>query len=645
MSSTQEPLSGQDFEAELASHVPNSSSTTTSRLLPAESLGELASSSDAAAASEIHCSEIEESFAASKSGLALDTLCHMQSARSMQTPPPTSTSATRRRAQKAQMAKLVQQSAASRRMSAPLFPKIQTAGTAAAVITDGLLEQFPAVEFSPDAFEYLMSGPATAPIYPQQRLFWDLKNDDGMILDLSNPFEIQQQSTLDPFVSDHYPQPVSQAAMTCSFMDFSADEATDLSAKALTSSIEHAAFNPTAGSVRNGKSISRTVANSVDPNLLFSSPSKPSELAAGAGLSKIILDEESLQPYAYQVQEAKREKASDGIPKPKKRRKPDCDSPAVKSALEILRDSDSNNPRPEIVITDPAPDSSTEPKRRAPSISRNETNRLVGRQAAVAFTIDANGRARTETRTVVGSSDDVQDGIQIELDNSSDDTGSTVSSDQSQLALAASHAMSFEFSAELPKIPKIGRFVANSKTHSQKSSYASIHTVSSNTSGIYPAFSPAKSSIPTEPSSMQPYLGTLSFGLSDGHDRIENHSNSDVEIVVDSEDGGNAQSELKKVLSDRNKGNSTRRGKRPNPKPKGKPAHQLVSPPKIYTGSLDLHINSTPSHGHGSVSTVSPTTVIDPELVALGSNRTVRVAYDVRCVCNVTSNDPQMISW
>ena len=39
---------------------------------------------------------------------------------------------------------------------------------------------FPTLQFSPDLFQYPMSGPMTAPIVPQHRLFWDSNDDTAM---------------------------------------------------------------------------------------------------------------------------------------------------------------------------------------------------------------------------------------------------------------------------------------------------------------------------------------------------------------------------------------------------------------------------------------------------------------------------------
>jgi hypothetical protein len=53
---------------------------------------------------------------------------------------------------------------------------------------------FPSLQFSPDIFSNSPFGPATAPIYPQQRLFWDsnMSMDDGGLPSYQDPFAISQ---------------------------------------------------------------------------------------------------------------------------------------------------------------------------------------------------------------------------------------------------------------------------------------------------------------------------------------------------------------------------------------------------------------------------------------------------------------------
>ena len=268
----------------------------------------------------------------------------------MQTPPPTSTSASRRRAQQAQVAKLVQQSAsAGRRMSTPLFPKNQN-GPVSAGPVETSPQPFSELQFSPDVFDFSMTGPATAPILPQHKLFWDSKPDDGLSMDfsddLTSAFDRPNQPALDPFVSAHH-HPTGSNLTTSSFsLSFPKNDLMHSSMTTAASTFDQGNHFSTDGSKRQNSSYpTRRLAHGVDPSLLFSSPGRSLDSRDGPADSSVILDEESLQPYAYQMQEARRELASGTISKPKKKRKPDVDSPAVKAALKTLRDGDADQPQ------------------------------------------------------------------------------------------------------------------------------------------------------------------------------------------------------------------------------------------------------------------------------------------------------------
>ena len=669
-SSQNTPILGQDIEAEIASHVHKPPATPNQPLSPVDAAGQQSSLSNTRSTKRCR-TEAEKNFSSPTFGLALDTGSNFGSTGSMQTPPPTSTSATRRKAQQAQVAKLVQQSAAAgRRISVPMFPQIGEVESSMARTEEASPQRFPGLEFSPDIFEFSMSGPATAPIFPQHKLFWEPKDDDVMntdfSADLTNPFDTPRQPPLDPFISTHSHSSASQAQTSMSFLDFQATSSKTSSQATAISCFAQASFVSTAGPVGDHNMHLGTSMNGVDPSLLFSSPSTGLESLDTCMVSTRGLNEDSLQPYAYQIQEAKREKAYCGIMKSKKKRKPDCDSPAVKAALETLRGDDIERPKFRRSATDTITirtssstrqaseqffkgqlENSTSNRRLSPrKLVRSENSRGNGlrprSRTALALTIDSTGRARTETRhfTDKAVSVAVQDSL-MGLDNQSDDSDSDSSSDQSTIGMITSQAPSFEFSSDNFSGTKVGRLAQDSLSHSSKSSYTSIHTSGSLAENWQSATNTKSSAYISFSESNQ--LGTQlvqnQIALSMDHEPVNNsiveEQFSEAETVMESDEGdGSAQFELRKVLKDR-------QGARNSISGRGRPRHcsasQSISRPS--KGHHSIHDKRTISN----LSRTSPTTVSDPDLPSPRAGSSM--FENVRCICHNTVNDGQMIAW
>lgn len=103
----------------------------------------------------------------------------------MQTPPPTRDASSRQKMASAPMV--------SARTPAPTAPQhLQTTPVNAGLMQPPPLNiqtplQFSNVQFSPENFGFLGSGPASAPVYPQSRLFWDSNtSQQGMDIDTAN---------------------------------------------------------------------------------------------------------------------------------------------------------------------------------------------------------------------------------------------------------------------------------------------------------------------------------------------------------------------------------------------------------------------------------------------------------------------------
>lgn len=672
-SSSEKPLlSGQDLGAEIASNVHHTLSSGTVFVPPLEQKPQLSAPPNFCSVDKGR-SDSKRTSTPPAVGSALDTGSSMQAAGSMQTPPPTSTSASRRKGKQAQVARNVQQSISpGRRMSNPLFPTAVTVDPST-MQAEASPQQFQASEFSPNMFEFPMSGPSTVPAYPSHKLFWDTKDNEGMEVDFSSGFPdlfgTPRQPALDPFVSAHHQLSTSQAPTSSSFLDFNQNSTKTSSTVNVSSSFEQNTFISTAGSVRDKVPGTGTNTNGVDPNLLFSSPGRSAEPVDISMTSTVMLDDESLQPYAYQIQEAKREKAFGGADKPKKRRKPDSDSPAVKAALEALRGNEAEDSEIRCSTTNSVilrtkqtsrhagraspydsrrPDSAhrrSSPVKHSGSKTARTIRRVPHRRTSLALTIDSTGRARTEVQTILDGSvrDPEDDMIGVQYRSESSD------SDETDDAFITSQAPSFNFSVEDPKRPKMGRFTQNSVSHSSKSSYTSTHASTSFAEQWKPAahhrLGSSQFSLGINPRGGQ--LGPSGIPVSSESSQSSNHSYlddsiSEADTIMESDDGdGSAQQELRKVLKDREE---TRKSKSKN---RSKPKHHLHSPPASQSASYYPEMGGRSGHRTSSIgiSGISPTRLSNPSLASLGSEGNKTVPLSIRCVCHMTTNSGQMITW
>ena len=543
----------------------------------------------------------------------------------MQTPPPTTTSATKRQGKKVQIHQVEKQSKGSenRRKSVPLLPRPVNSGD------DGLgmqnsPSQYANLGFSPDVFGPGFPPPATAPADSQQRDFWEPDSNENMNLDfgdLSNPFGTPRQGGLDPFVSNHPSVSNSQSTMTESFLDFGNDDTP-------MASFTQANLGSETSQPSNLQNPTRSM-HGVDPSLLFSSPGKISDAIHGSLLPGTSINQESLQPYAYQVQEARREKTYSGISKPKKRRKPSVDSPAVKAALETLREDADRRPTVRRSMTDSivsrygqesgSSRTSSAHGRSSPLKRIHESRKpsqKVKHRTSVALTIDENGRARAEARVINDSGKEApEDAMEVDSVSASSETESDSSSGSSNDEMVTS------FAAPHPG-PKMGRF-SSSNSHSQKSSYTSYYS-----SASYGDGQPSLPEIKQRPASV-----SMSNSRTNGlHTlkprqkgvRIPQDPESEAETVLDSDaDDDNAQSQLRKVMK------VHRTGSAPQPK------HHLYSPLGVSTAVF--------GNDH-AMSSISPTTVTDPDLPTPSSIHSNQ-SDNIRCLCHSNIDEGQMIQW
>ena len=527
-------------------------------------------------------------------------------------------------------------------MSFPNFGKVEGAHGSASQVEESP-QQFPALQFSPDGFGFPMSGPATAPVYPQHRLFWDPEqggdtmNIDFPMDDTFTALGMEIQKNLDPFVStsDHTNGMQFPTSPDFNLISSRNDDITTFASSSHDISSSHKVTSA------RGK----YAGNVVNPSLLFSSPSRAADVAAMPVVSQTIQDD-VLQPYAHQMRDAQIELEMQLARKLKRKRVNDTDdSPAVKAALLTLREDKTGRSGVERDHIDDIIEAKAIARSRSrnsygPAKERRETgSRSLQKQrslsrahdsqrrpSSVTLTIDASGRAKTVV------ADDTKNMSRIAVESDSEDSESDSSSSSAEMVI--SQPQSFAFPPQ--KQPKLGRFFNDPKSHSQKSSYGS--TLGSGSTAQVPSTRRTSSNLHTQHTS-QAYSGAA---------RVE--VESEAETVIDTDDDrGDAQSELKKVLQSRSQKKVSKQALRPESRDgfsgqrraypsQGGPLH-----PYYTTGT------HTPGH-HGyqdPYNNISPTTITDPDLSTPTTGRESNASGDsTRCVCHMTEDFGEvMIQW
>lgn len=594
-----------------------------------------------------------------KIGVDQHTDSASRSAGSMQTPPPTSTSALRRKGESLQIDKTSTGSAVNlRRMSTPTGPKSKKGEGLSSQVDESPLH-LGGLQFSPDGFGFSMSGSATVPAYPQHKLFWDShSNADGMNIDFPyEPFDLGLESSkiVDPFTSAHHQKGNLSHLPSSSSLDevgINGSHHMDMENPTNRGSANQIEFTPSGLMMRN-------VPKGVNPSLLFSSPSRPPQHSNP--VEKI--PSEALQPYASQVRDAQMDKEPGLDRAPKRRRKLYEDSPAVKAALQALREDTNSRTsteeisdevvsvqsRPANVRKSRVASKASESSQRLASSRKMQTNmhhrasvRPIKSRTAVTLTIDENGRAKTETEIIHESAESSgpfsEANVGMGFDSEDGDSASSSESDE----MVISQPTSFALSNQKAGKPKLARFVTDSKTHSQKSSYAST-LATSNIGYSMPlsdkphrrtrsARRPGSSSRRESPMKRGLHRARTLTVIPDDVDRFSDgraiEVSSEVEIMSTSDDDrGDAQSELKKILRIREQSRpSTQAGARKS----------SVIYPTSRT-QIPAQLFGAMAFGQGDGVTTfdnnSPTTITDPGLSTPGTGGESLAGEATRCVC------------
>lgn len=654
------PLSGQNIEDQIAIHVdsrsPNPNPALPSVETPRPPVSSRKPSPSPLLEKETIGLAVKQKLTQARTGANEPADSATRSADSIQTPPLTSTSASRRKGELMQPSKVSKGSTSNiRRMSTPTGPKAKKGEVLSSQVEESPL-QLGTLQFSPDGFGFSISGSTTVPGYPQHKLFWDTNQHvDGMNVDFPHePFGLglENSKNLDPFKSSHLKANVSHMP-SASRDEFSIRNTREMN---LESSSHQDIANQ--ADLVSSNLMMQNVPKGVNPSLLFSSPSRP--LQHSTPVSAVA--NEALQPYASQRQDAQTDRDSGFDRVSKRRRKLHDDSPAVKAALQALREETRSRTSTEDISDDIIPVTScnvnvrtsrvysrvseqgrqTSSTRKAKRTTYNQASVRPSRgRTAVTLTVDENGRAKTETRTIyesIGTSALLPE-VNSNEEPDSEESDSTSSSESDEMTISQQQSFAFpDLKAEKPKLP---RFTTDSKTHSKKSSYASDLTptrsrynlAGSNKPGrrTSSARGPSSSSRQESPEKRKLHRVRPSIDMSDDVDRSrlgrDIHINSEVDTVTTSDDDrGDAQSALKKIVRVRAQSRpSTQagRGKSSNTYPSRAQIH-----PELF-GALAFGQGD----GINALDNISPTTITDPDLSTPGTGRESVMSEATRCVC------------
>ena len=592
-------------------------------------------------------------------GLKTSIETSVSSAGSMQTPPPTSTSVSRRKAQKAQTARLVKDSASknARRLSLPGVGD-QDHQQAHNTLAQESPSQFPNLQFSPDGFSFPVCGPATAPVYPQQKLFWDPEqNANGINIDMSlddtfTAFPAGTNKNMDPFSSDNEHGSLVPFSTSPAFNTVETGAGVPSSSHA--PALNQMNISSSTAIMTQGSFGAKQRGTLVNPSLLFSSPSRAQQSRKFVPPDHATQDD-ILQPYAQQIRDAQFEKEAKSR-KQKRKRPPEYgDSPAVKAAIEALREDNLDSTKSSPVLADSffgalpngppkciqgvpprkrlTPESHYDRRGSQSSLHRRKSDKIASKRTSVTLKIDASGRAATETSVIRES-----DGIAMDVDDQSDSSDGTSSASDAQVAVSRQQSFSRPHSRQ-ERIRK-ARFADEPFTHSQKSS---------DTSTLVSAGSGDKVAMPRDGFRMKT-AGYPPFQAPSSHSYIRyDHNVDEGDTEPDSEeDAGDAQSELKKVVQKRALRVSGSKATWPTSRrnftdgcqsyaseaSRSRPSHQSygLKPGQTYQATYD---------------NISPTTITDPDLTTPNSGREGNVSGDsTRCICNRADDNGQlMIQW
>ncbi|KAI9838054.1 MAG: hypothetical protein M1819_006208 [Sarea resinae] len=382
------------------------------------------------------------------------------SAQTPATPPPT---ASKRKARKARESRPSKGQSATKMSAQDVTPSKSMAPPNDTVQPSPL--HFPSLQFSPDVFGFPMSGSATAPTYPQQRLFWDQNHMDMEAVGQEDPFVTPSRNPGLFQWSQMGASPISTKSSSTSF-PLGHDTRGGMTGNlGLDNSDSHdmGSLSFTASTSPQSHTFSPATSGPVDPNLLFSFSDSPNHSLQPAREHNEIRLSGNRLPYQHQLQQSEREKEfKRSLTKGKQvgEKSMAINNPSL--VRPGLRRSATDG---FMGATDFSTSSAmTDQKRisiqRKSSPLKREGDRLLTaipeaserQRTAVSFAIDAQGRAKVLVEEVPPAIDEAMQPGDLWNDGESDSSGDT----------DMIFSRNSSFSAQQPqKQPKLARFTTD----------------------------------------------------------------------------------------------------------------------------------------------------------------------------------------
>jgi hypothetical protein len=478
-------------------------------------------------------------------------------------------------------------------------------------------------------FFYPMSAPATAPVFTNTKPFWEPDASmSGMDLDFAAEVDIFSASSHK--ISNSFDwgrnNQMFQETVNLSQPSIQSEQSTTskrqrpLAPKLPTTTAELAAslppFDFSSTAVSDDPFSIPNIGGGVDPGLLFS---RTSSFSMPSGLeesslppARPVTSHVELKPYQHQLRESQRDqeelrrfRGSRENSKARRVERGTVSSPIKSSSRPGLQrsisDSRSKRTQGKSDVTDPSQAAKVTLLQdriisRAGRVSPVKHQRPISltsipefpvprTRTEVKFTIDANGRARTETFIVEAEPVTTRGGP---ITNEEWESSQYESSSDDEPILLPSRNSSFALPAQT-KGPKLARFETGNRGVDIRRHSASGYSQSE--------------------SSSQRSIRRDSIG-------------SEAETVVEEDDGsGDATLELRKIMEERKKSQMKARH----------PGHHR-------------YISDSTSRGnsrYNSSTNISPTTVTDPDGATPSSSR----SGTTRCVCNNPDSEGFMIQW
>ncbi|ETN46161.1 uncharacterized protein HMPREF1541_00345 [Cyphellophora europaea CBS 101466] len=465
---------------------------------------------------------------------------------------------------------------------------------------------FPSLQFSPDIFSNSPFGPVTAPIYPQQRLFWDSNmgmDDPNGLPPYTDPFAISQADFSASFNSS--------STIVPSYLPSSTSQQQSYDLPPTTTSVPSNYIDGSTFAVPFTTSPLAPRPRDDNPSMFLSSPARrfANDQRPVYPVAKSIRE---VPAYHHQIEESRREQEA------KRAKKGDPKQPSItRSVMEALRRpvSPVKKDRPGLrrSVTHSGVGSRGPHNRQqshvsflssltnAPeSMSRSRSGRLsplksmfdarqASKRTSLSLAIDENGVART----VVAQ---VPEEEAMDLDES-DSLSSISSRDETDFHELRSQPNSFAFGDDGDQARGLG--------HSKSSSLASHSS----------AWQSSRTSSTTSRANRQ----RKPVGILDPMSESELHSTS-----------GDAQQALRAIIEDRSRTGS------------GNDASLANGP--------SAQFNSSPPVPHAQFANfnASPTTITDPDMATPSTDRGSQASHgSTRCVCGLSPDDVPgtMMQW